>query len=131
MKKFLMLTLSLALPMKAMASYGISTTGLNISVGDIPSHFSTSGETKTLEWGCPIDNEHVEGENQKSVLNQLISQCLEQVSRAAEMKPEVAAVLQASVIAPNVDISEERKGFHLVNGTIFLQTIVAMERVEK
>lgn len=127
----MMLILALGIPLKAMASYGSPNAALTIPVGDIPSHFSTSGETKTLEWGCPINNEHVEGENQKSVLNQLISQCLEQVSRAAEMKPEVAAVLQASVIAPNVDISEERKGFHLVNGTIFLQTIVAMERTSK
>ena len=93
---------------------------------DIPAHFSTSGETKTLEWGCPIDNEQVEGENQKSVLTQLISQCLEQVSRAAQLKPEVGAVLQASVIGPNLSINEERKGLHRVNGTIFLETIVSL-----
>lgn len=97
----------------------------------IPLEFSISGETKTLEWGCPIDNEKVEAANQKSALNQLILECLEQVSRAAELKPEVAAVLQASVIAPNVAFREETKGIHRVNGTIFLETVVSLVKSPK
>lgn len=93
---------------------------------DIPYQFSISGETKTLEWGCPIENESVEAENKKSALNHLVAECLEQVSRAARLKPEVAAVIQASVIAPDLAFREERKGLHVVNGTIFLETVVSM-----
>ncbi|MCG3203356.1 MAG: hypothetical protein KCHDKBKB_00012 [Elusimicrobia bacterium] len=127
MKKLVLVTLILLSPLLAKATPYTTSPEFELSF-DIPIQFSTSGETKTLDWGCPIDNEQVEGENKKSVVNQLISQCIEQVSRAAKSKPDVIAVLQASVIAPDLAIQEERKGLHRVNGTIFLQTIVSMNR---
>lgn len=125
MRKAILMVLAISMPMGAMAS--ISKPFLSIpSQNAIPSKFLGSGETTTLEWGCPIENEQVEADNQKSALNQLVSQCLEQVSRAAELKPEVAAVLRASVIAPSLTIKEETKGIHRVNGTIFLETLVSL-----
>lgn len=130
MKRLTMLIAAIATPVMAMASIP-SNPPVNTPHFSIPAQYSISGETKTLEWGCPIDNEKVEADNQKSALNQLISQCLEQVSQAAKLKPEVAAVLQASVIAPNLAIKEETKGIHLVNGTIFLETVVSLVRSPK
>lgn len=125
MKKMILFVLALATPLIA-GAHGVGQISTKPTL-DIPSYFMTSGETKTLEWGCPIENELVESENPKSALKKLVSQCLDQVSRAAELKPEVSAVLQASVIYPNLTISAEKKGIHLVNGTIFLQTVVSMK----
>ena len=124
MKKAALFTITLLMPLAAMASRLTDTVSYQPEDIDITAHFSMTGETKTLEWGCPIDNEQVEFDNKKAVLNRLISECLEQVSRAAEEKPEVAAVLQASVIAPNVFINDQGT----VNGTIFLQTVVSLVR---
>jgi hypothetical protein len=122
MKKVALFSISILMPLAAMASRLDNPASYQPKDLDIPAHFSMTGETKTLEWGCPIDNEQVEFDNKKAVLNRLISECLEQVSRAAEEKPEVAAVLQASVIAPNVFINDQGN----VNGTIFLQTVVSL-----
>ncbi len=122
MKKTLFFTLTILMPMAAMASRLTYPTSYEPKDADISAQFSMTGETKTLEWGCPIDNEQVEDENKKAVFTRLISECLEQVSRAAEEKPEVAAVLQASVIAPNIFINDQGT----VNGTIFLQTVVSL-----
>lgn len=89
-----------------------------------------SGTTKTLEWGCPIENERVESDNKKAAVNHLISQCIEQVSRAAQAKPEVAAVIQASVIAPDLAVTKNTEGAHVINGTIFLQTVVMVRSAQ-
>ncbi len=127
MKKLTLLIAAIAMPMVVMGTPTANHRVFMPQTG-VPSQFSISGETKTLEWGCPIDNETVKADNKKSVLNQLISECLAQVSEAAKSKPEVAAVLQASVIAPNVAIQEGANGMHVVNGTIFLETVVSLVR---
>ena len=126
MRKLILFTLTALMPLAGMAA--LRSNPAQAPILGIPAQFITTGETKTLEWGCPINNELVEAENRKSALNQLVSQCLEQASRAAELKPEVLAVLQASVIAPDLAFHEERKGLHMVNGTIFLETVVSMVR---
>lgn len=130
MKKIALLIAAIAMPMVVMAS-PVAKHRDFMPIKAIPSQFSISGETTTLEWGCPIDNETRKAANPKTVLNELISECLEQVSRAAASKPEVAAVLQASVISPNVAIKEESSGVHTVNGTIFLETVVSLVRSAK
>lgn len=127
MKKTLLVALTMLMPFTAMASRPVGITKNTASYQpalNIPAQFSITGETTTLEWGCPVEGETIMGDNRKAVLKELISQCLQQVTMAAEAKPEVAAVIHASVISPNLDIQETSKGVHYANGTIFLETVV-------
>jgi hypothetical protein len=92
----------------------------------IPTFAATSGETKVIEWGCPIDQEHRKESSRKMTLKTLVSECVEQVSQAAAQKPNVSGVIRTSLIAPDVTFQEMADGSRIVNGTIFLQTVVAM-----
>jgi hypothetical protein len=92
----------------------------------IPGFASTTGKTKIIEWGCPVDQERRQESSRKMALKNLVSECIEQVSQAAAAKPDVSGVIRASLIAPDVTFQEMADGSRIVNGTIFLQTVVAM-----
>jgi hypothetical protein len=92
----------------------------------VPAFAATSSKTKTIEWGCPIDQERRQESNRKMTMQSLVSECTEQVSQAAAAKPDVSGVIRTSVIAPDVTFQELADGSRIVNGTIFLQTVVAM-----
>jgi len=92
----------------------------------VPAFAETTGQTKVIEWGCPIDQEHRQESSRKMTLKSLVSECMEQVSQAAAQKPNVSGVIRTSLIAPDVTYQELADGSRIVNGTIFLQTVVAM-----
>ena len=92
----------------------------------VPSFASTSGQTKTIEWGCPVASEHRQEANRKVTLKTIVSECIEQVSEAAAAKPNVTGVIRTSLIAPDLTFEELADGSRIVNGTIFLQTVVAL-----
>lgn len=110
-------------------SFGALTTNFaspNLLKMDVPSFASTTGRTKTIEWGCPIDQEHRIEASRKMTLSTLVNECIEQVNHAAAAKPDVTGVIRTSLIAPDVTFQELADGSRIVNGTIFLQTVVAM-----
>ncbi len=92
----------------------------------IPAFASTSGKDKVIEYGCPIEQEHRLESSRKMTMQTLVSECVEQVSQVAAAKPEVAGVIRASVIAPDVTFQELADGSRIVNGTIFIQVIAAI-----
>ncbi len=123
MKKVLLLILTLLLPIAARASRPVGQMAKPEL--DVPYEFSTSGETRRIEYGCPISNEVIEG-TKKAVLNQLISECAEQIKTEAQSKPEVVAVIQTSLIAPNVTF-QQTNGKQQVNGTLFFEAAVLIK----
>jgi hypothetical protein len=127
MKKLTLIAMTVLMPVVAMASRPVGIKSVQPSL-DIPLQFLTSGETKTLEWGCPISNERISAPSAKAVMEQLTNECGQQIRAAAEAKEGVLAVLQTLVIAPDISISEESKGLHLANGTIFFKTVVSLSR---
>lgn len=126
MKTLTLMTAILMGSQLSWASLHVEFALKNQSNFPIPASVSTSGQTKTIEWGCPIDQEHREEPSRKMTLKSLVSECVEQVSQAATRKPNVAGVLRTSVISPDVTFRELPDGTRIVNGTIFLQTVVAM-----
>jgi hypothetical protein len=92
----------------------------------IPTFAATSGQTKVIEWGCPIDQERRQETSRKMTLNTLVNECTEQVSQMAASKPNVTGVIRTSLISPDITFQELADGSRIVNGTIFLQTVVAM-----
>lgn len=94
----------------------------------IPSMFTSSSETTTLEWGCPV-SEVIHARTPSEAIQKITNECIEEVQRAAHEKPEVYHVIQTSVIWPDVNVSEAKDGFFL-RGTFFLETLVLRKSFE-
>lgn len=122
MKKILTLIIAVILPIAAGAAIVTPTQAPSMDLNHIPPHFSSSSETVVMEWGCPV-SEVVEADSGAEALRIIGEECLSEVKRAATSKPEVFEVIEASVIWPDVSVSEEDGGFRL-KGTFFLETLV-------
>lgn len=88
----------------------------------LTSQFSTAGAASTYEWGCPV-SEVVSASTGAEALNIIGQECMAEAKQAASLKPGVFDVINVSIIAPDVYVTEATKGFFL-NGTFFVQTIV-------
>jgi len=107
-------------------SLAISSNTLNINdikaPSDIPSRFTSSSNTDTYEWGCPIAEE-IQAASKGEAIEKMGQACMEDVKKAAVNKPGVFEVIQVSVIWPNLAVKPVRGGYRL-EGTIFLETLV-------
>lgn len=126
MKKVLLAIVALALPVLSNASAPlIPNTPFTPNLGQIPPRFSSSSETSTFEWGCPV-SEVVNAGTSHEALNKISKECIEEARRAATEKEGVYEVIQVSVIVPDVQVTRREAGFHL-QGTFFLETLVLKE----
>ena len=122
MKKLLLSVLIGLLPLSASATKLSLNPSLHINRVDIPAQFATSSETEIMEWGCPV-SEVVKANSGAEALEKIGKECVEVAKQAANEKPGVFEVIEASVIWPDVVISKDEGGFRL-SGTFFLETLV-------
>src|SRR5882672_4010022 len=119
-KMFAVLTL---LSMAGAAQANISkTTANNQYKFDVPHRFSSSSDTDTMEWGCPI-SEVIHAKTTEEAMERIGASCMEDVKQAAIEKPGVFDVINVSVIWPDVKVSQTLNGYKL-EGTLFLETLV-------
>lgn len=88
----------------------------------IPARFSSSGQTSTIQWGCPVQ-EVVEASTQAEAMQKISSSCAEQVRKEASEKPGVFDVIKVSLVWPDVKVTETNDGY-LLKGTFFLEALV-------
>lgn len=123
MKKLIwMCSALLMVPAATQAMIRPSTKTLKPAAASVPAGFSAISRTETLEWGCPVADV-VEAENPNQALHKIKEECIEQVRKAAALKPGVFDVLETNVIWPDVRSSHDQGRIHL-KGTIFLETLV-------
>jgi hypothetical protein len=123
MKKLIwMVSALLMVPVATQAMVRTTAKTLKPASASIPAGFSSMSKTETLEWGCPVADV-VEAENSNQALHKIKQECIEQVRKAAALKPGVFDVLETNVIWPDVRSSREQGRVHL-KGTIFLETLV-------
>lgn len=115
------LIVALAIPMSALASFG-PTDHKTIVFEKVPAQFSSSSETATMEWGCPV-SDLVQASSQAEAMHLIKAECMEEARRAAINRPNVLDVIQTSVIWPDIQVQATEEGFEL-SGTFFLETLV-------
>jgi hypothetical protein len=88
----------------------------------IPSNLSTSSETSTVQWGCPV-METVHAKNKEEAMQLLSQACMDEAKKAVVKKPGVFDVIHVSVVWPDVNVTADKNGYFL-QGTFFLETLV-------
>ena len=122
MRKTLLTIIAILLPLTAGATK-ISLPAPSHFVPDaIPAQYTSTSETTVLEWGCPV-SEVVNAETGAEAIQQISRECIAEVTKAATEKDDVFEVIEASIIWPDIAVSEESGGFRL-QGTFFLETLV-------
>lgn len=111
----------LFIPMVAQASL-VAPLKPEITYEEMPAQFSSSSETTTMEWGCPV-SEVVEASSKDEALHKIKHECMEEARRAAISRPNVLDVIQTNVIWPDIQIQPTNNGYQL-SGTFFLETLV-------
>jgi hypothetical protein len=122
MKKLILILASMTLSIGAMATTVVPKSSKPTFNSSIPARFSSSSETLTYEWGCPV-SEVVEAASGADALQKISRECIEEARRAATEKPGVFEVIKVSVIVPDVNVTPHAQGFKL-QGTFFLETLV-------
>lgn len=123
MKRAICLVISICfLGLSEVFSAFVQAPSVGYPPDSIPQQFLSSSRTSVLEWGCPV-SEKVDADSSQEALRRIGRECLEEAKRAATIKPGVFEVISASIIWPDVAVSEEGRAFRL-HGTFFVETLV-------
>jgi len=93
---------------------------MNLSV---PAHLSTSSETATVQWGCPVE-ETVRANTKEEAMLLISKACMAEARKQVVKKPGVFDVIQVSVVWPDVNVTSEKNNGYFLQGTFFLETLV-------
>jgi hypothetical protein len=130
MKKLaLMLVSMVLLPVRVFAFNFTPDNSISNKHIDIPTRFSSSSETTTIEYGCPV-MDVVEAKSSEEALQMIGSICMEAAKAEVVKKPGVFDVINVSVVWPDVKISEAN-GTYSLTGTVFLETLIMQDAGRK
>lgn len=126
MKKIGLFFSMILVPSMMMALSKPTVRAINPEKLQIPTSFTTSGQTSIVQWGCPV-MEVISAKNQAEAIQILSEACMNEARKEVVKKPGVFDVIKVSVIWPDINVSAQSDGF-LLKGTFFLETLVLKTR---
>ncbi len=122
MKKTLIFLTAIAMPLQFVSAVFQKSVPMETTLS-IPDQFLTSPNTKTSEWGCPV-NDHIVAGSKAAAVEEIKSVCEKEILKAAQNTPGTKHIISIETIFPDLDIRQTGDGFNMT-GTIFFKILAS------